>query len=61
MHSDLGIKTVLIHFADGRTEAFCGGYFTSLHWWPALLWGPRAWRYLGNDNGRGELRCLSDH
>jgi hypothetical protein len=27
-----------------------GGYFTSLNWWPALLWGPGAWRYLANDN-----------
>jgi hypothetical protein len=58
MNHDLGITVLVIHFADGRRSAFNGGYFTSSYWWPSLLWGPGVWRYLSNDNGKGELRCL---
>lgn len=55
-NSDLGIIVLVIHCADGRELSMNGGYFTSLFWWPGLLW-PGAWN-TANDNGKGELRCL---
>jgi hypothetical protein len=57
MRRDLGITVLLIHFADGRQSLLGGGYFTDPYWWwPQLMWGPGNWRYLGNDNSKGELR-----
>lgn len=57
MQRDLGIVLLRLHRIGGRELITTGGYFTSLYWWPGLLW-PGAWRYLANDNGKGELRCL---
>lgn len=53
----LGVEfTVVVQFKDGRRATLGGGFFTSLLWWPALLWGSGAWRYLANDNGKGGRR-----
>ena len=56
LHLDMWL---VVHFADGRDLLLNVGYFTSLNWWPALLWGPGAWRYLANDNGKGEVGWLT--